>query len=63
MQTTNQRQRPIVLPIRLSRTEYAHLAELAEWSQNTRTGMIRRLIVLAARRTSRERRLEQGAAK
>ena len=64
MRNAKDQTRRVVLPVRLSRAEYADLATLAELEQRTRCGMIRRLIVAAARRVSREMRArpEQEAA-
>ena len=53
MRNSKDHARRVVLPVRLSQTEYADLAALAELDQRTRCGMIRRLIVAAARRVVR----------
>ena len=50
MQKHKDRRRPVVLPIRLSKVEYAQLADLANCDQRTRCSMIRKLIASAAAR-------------
>ncbi|MGH2359621.1 MAG: hypothetical protein ACRDGM_03650 [bacterium] len=50
MQIRNHTPRTIILPVRLSRDEYAVLAQLARAEDRPRCSMIRRLIVEAALR-------------